>query len=329
MQRIPHGQQKNFSYGLITLGIVFFFVSAILLVLFLQPPQRTWKFQSIDTMKHSRDLARQQLSQTNPTTIDVEVKQIAETGATHVAIATPYDEEFLPVLRQWVVAARKNNLKVWLRGNFSGWEGWFDYPKITRDEHLQKTMDFLQKNSALFEDGDIFTACPECENGGPGDPRITRDVKGHREFLVKEYQQTRDFFKSIGKNVATNYDSMNYDVAKLIMDKETTSRLGGVVTIDHYVKSPEKINSDINSLAESSNGEIVLGEFGAPVPDITGNMSEVEQQEWVQKVLQTLSQNPNVTGVNYWVDWGGSTALWNQDGTPRAAVSIIKKYYTL
>jgi hypothetical protein len=146
---------------------------------------------------------------------------------------------------------------------------------------------------------------------------------------VKEYQQTRDFFKSIGKNVATNYDSMNYDVAKLIMDKETTSRLGGVVTIDHYVKSPEKINSDINSLAESSNGEIVLGEFGAPVPDITGNMSEVEQQEWVQKVLQTLSQNPNVTGVNYWVDWGGSTALWNQDGTPRAAVSIIKKYYTL
>ncbi len=328
MQKIPHGQQKNFSYGLITLGLVFLFLSTILLFLFLQPPKQTWKFQSIDTMKHSRDLARQQLSQTNLQALDDEVKQIAETGATHVAIATPYDDEFLPVLRQWVVAARKNNLKVWFRGNFSGWEGWFDYPKITREEHISKTMDFLQKNSALFENGDIFTACPECENGGPGDPRITKDVKGHREFLVKEYQQTSEFFKSIGKDVATNYDSMNYDVAKLIMDKETTSLMGGIVTIDHYVKSPQKIESDIDSLAQSSGGNIVLGEFGAPVPDITGNMSEVEQQEWIGTVLQGISQNSKVIGVNYWVNRDGSTALWNHDGSPRAAVSIVKKYYT-
>ena len=69
---------------------------------------RFWNFQAIDTMKYSRDLSREKLNDlTFDITIERQIKQIADTGATHVGIATPYDEEFLPVLKRWVKYARQ------------------------------------------------------------------------------------------------------------------------------------------------------------------------------------------------------------------------------
>src|SRR3989344_6773908 len=205
-----------------------------------------WQFQSIDTMKYSRDIAREKLGDPAfDSVIDTQVKNIADAGATHIAIATPYDEEFIPFLARWVKSARKYNLSVWFRGNWSGWEGWFGYTGIRREEHLQKTKDFIAKHADLFADGDVFSACPECENGGPGDPRQTGDVAAYRQFLVSEYQVTQGSFKKIKKNVSSNYFSMNGDIADLIMERPTTAVLGGLVTIDHYVASPDQLISDI------------------------------------------------------------------------------------
>jgi hypothetical protein len=279
-------------------------------------------------MKYSRDLARQKLSDESfDSIIDRQVKEIASTGATHIAIATPYDTEFLPYLKRWVASARKYGLKVWFRGNFSGWEGWFGYSKITRAQHIKMVDQFIRKNPDLFEDGDVFTACPECENGGPGDPRQNGDVVGHRKFLIEEYGTTKSAFKAIGKNVASNYDSMNMDVARLVMDQDTTKALDGIVTVDHYVKTPEQMIFDINNLAKKSGGKIILGEFGAPIPDITGLMSEVEQQEWISRVLLLLQNDKNLIGLNYWVGEGGTTQLWSDQGKSRAAVSTITRFY--
>ena len=36
-----------------------------------------------------------------------------------------------------------------------------------------KMLAMIEKNPDLFQNGDIFTACPECENGGPGNPNHT------------------------------------------------------------------------------------------------------------------------------------------------------------
>lgn len=286
---------------------------------------RFWKVESIDTMKFSRDASRGAMTSDQ---IDAQIKAIADVGATHVAIDTPYDAEFLARLKMWVTSARKYHLKVWFRGNFSSWEGWFGYPKnLTRDEHFQLTRGFILNNAGLFEDGDIFTACPECENGAPGDPRFTGDVMGFRKFMIDEYHLTTDSFNSINKKVTTDYLSMNGDVAKLVMDPDTTKQLGGVATIDHYVSTPDKLNSGISDLAASSGGKVVLGEFGTPIPDITGNQDEDTQAKWIQQALGKLSANPSLIGLNYWVGIGGSTALWNPDGTPRKAVSVIKSYY--
>ncbi len=290
---------------------------------------RIWEIQSIDTMKYSRDLAREKKSNSEfDLIIDEHVKNIAQTGATHVAVGTPYDEEFIPFLEKWVNSARKHGLNVWFRGNFAGWEEWFDYSPITREEHLSKTKEFILQNKHLFRDGDIFSSCPECENGGPGDPRFTGDVEDYREFLIDEYAVTSQAFDSIGVDVKSNYFSMNGDVAQLIMNKQTTTALGGIVVVDHYVESPQKLADDIIKIGERSGGEVVLGEFGAPVPDIHGRMTDEEQAEWLNEAISLLVENPKFVGMNYWVSYGGSTKIWNDDGTPKPAVEVIKNYYS-
>ncbi len=239
------------SKVLILIGIVLLYIVAIRLPSLRLPPESIisprpspapyWAVRSIDTMKYSRDIAREKAEDASfDTVIDEQVKNIANTGASHVAIATPYDPEFIPFLTRWVDAAREHNLKVWFRGNASGWEHWFGYKRISRDEHKQVIIDFIKNNGSLFESGDIFTPCPECENGGEGDPRIVGGVDGYRQFLIGEYNASREALRAIGKNVEVGYFSMNFDVAKLVMDKPTTAALGGVVAIDHYVRSTDK-----------------------------------------------------------------------------------------
>lgn len=291
-------------------------------------PQRHWQIESIDTMKYSRDAARQDL--TDPLFAKDATKQItniAATGANYVAIDTPYDSEFLPVLKTWVKIARAHHLHVWFRGNWSGWEGWFDYPQIDEQTHLAKTKQFILSNSDLFQNGDIFTSCPECENGIQLKLGDHSAIVAYRQFLINEYTVSKDAFSQIGKKVASNYFSMNADAARALMDKETTQKLDGIVVIDHYVRTPEQLSSDVAAIAQQSGGSIVLGEFGAPIPDIHGNMTEEQQKEWLQKSLQLLSETNSLLGVNYWVDKGGSTALWRDDGTPKPVVSVLKQYY--
>lgn len=308
-----------------------FFPLIVLVAFFLNSTQsanaqtKFFQYQSIDTMKYSRDSARAGLT---AGFIDAQLTRIAKTGTTHVAIDTPYDEEFYPVLKIWVNEARKLNLHIWFRGNFSGWEGWFDYPKITQIQHIDKLKNFLQKRQDLFETGDIFVSCPECENGGPGDPRQTGLVDNFRNFIISEKNTADKIFSSEGKQIQTGYYSMNGDVARLVMDKTTTKALGGVVTIDHYVATPQKLYDDIKSIAANSGGNIVLGEFGAPIPDINGNLNESQQAEWIKLALEKIYNSPQVIGLNYWVSFGGSTALWNDDNSPKKAVEVITKVYS-
>lgn len=286
------------------------------------------KITSIDTMKYSRDLAREKLnSVTFDEIINQQVSEISATGATHITISTPYDEEFLPFLKRWVTTARTYQLKVWFRGNLSGWEKWFNYPSIGRDEHTNAIVKFIKSNPDLFEDGDIFVTCNECENGGPGDPRHNGDLLGHRKFLITEYNEAKKAFEQINKKVHSNFISMNGDVARLVMDRETTRALGGIVALDHYVKTPEVLASDLKSIAKKSEGKIVLGEFGAPIPDIHGAMTGKEQADWIDETLGRIFQMPEVIAINYWVSTGGSTNLWLSNGEKRPAVDVVTNYF--
>ncbi len=314
---------------LIFLSFVIFSV-----VLFIAFPAKSrllsthWQLQSIDTMKQSRDKAREYPTNIElRNSIDPQISNIAKMGATHVAIGTPYDQEFLPVMKLWVESARKHNLKVFFRGNFSGWEKWFGYKKITREDHMQKTKKFIEDNPNLFEDGDIFSSCPECENGEKLNRSNAVQINDYKTFLIKEYKQTKSSFKKIGKNVASNYYSMNGDMAFLMMDKKTTAAFDGIVVIDHYVLSTDRLERDIKALAEKSGGKIVLGEFGVPIPNIHGNMSQAEQKQWIDDALKRVSSIPEVHGINYWVNIGGSTALFTDNNQPKQAAAVLSDFF--
>lgn len=290
--------------------------------------QTFWSIQSIDTMKYSRDLAREKAYDPSfDAVIDQHMQLIAAAGATHVAIGTPYDPEFIPFMRRWVASARRNGLKVWFRGNFAGWEEWFDYSAINRAAHTQKLEKFILENRDLFEDGDAFSSCPECENGGPGDPRHNGDVVGHRKFLIEEYRVAKKTFEEIGKDVQANLYSMNGDVAYLVMNEETTKALDGVVTIDHYVATPDRLIRDIDRFKERSKGQIILGEIGVPIPDIHGNLSEVSQAKWLDDALRKLVASNSIIGINYWVAVGGSTSLWEAGGRAKPSSEEIQKFF--
>ena len=179
----------------------------------------------------------------------------------------------------------------------------------------------------MFKHGVVFSPCPEGEAAAPGDPRHTGDIQGHRDFLIKEYQLTREAFRQADKDVRSNFHPMNGDVALAIMDQPTTQALGGLVVIDHYVLSPEKLAQDIKAIAAQSGGQVILGEFGAPIPDIHGSLSPIEQAAWVNQALTQLAPLPELVGVNYWVNVGGSTQIWDISGAPRPAVSVLSSFF--
>ena len=289
-----------------------------------------WTVKSVDTMKFSRDLALEKLNDPSfDQTINLQIKNIKEIGATHVAISTPYDEKFTPYLLRWVKTARKHNLNVWFRGNFSGWEGWFGEAKnLNREDHIKLMQSFIRNDPDLFENGDIFTPCRECENGGPGDPRNNTSLDGFRQFMIDENRLAEKEFYNINKKITTNYASMNYDVAKLVMDKDTLRKMGNVIVVDHYIDTPQQLSRDIDYLIENKNAQVILGEIGVPIDSIHQNMTEQDQTQWLNQAFNLLSQKKNVIGVNYWVSYGGSSAIFNSDNTPKKAADILLKYYT-
>ncbi len=286
-----------------------------------------WEVQSVDTMKYSRDRARDKTVQKQ---IPDFVKKIAELGVTHIAINTPYDDEFFPTLKLWVQEARNNNLKVWFRGNWASWEGWFDYPRfINFSDHHLKTAEFIRKHKALFADGDIFTPAPEAENGGMGDPRRSEKIaQEFNQFLVDSYAACESAFFEIHIRVSCGYFSVNGDVAREILTKDTVEKTGKLVVIDHYVKTPEQLVEDIIFLHNRFGSQVVLGEYGAPIPSIHGYMTDLEQSRYLQDTFNKLLPiRKMIHGINYWTAFDGSTQLFTKDASPKPAAETIARYF--
>ncbi len=293
-------------------------------------PRDLFVVKSIDTMKYSRDMAREmQGKESFDSEIDQQMTLIKDAGATHVAISTPYDEEFAPVLARWVSSARAHGLSVWYRGNFSGWEGWFGYKRIGENEHKRLLAQFLEKHPELFVDGDIFTPCPECENGGPGDPRRTGKKSAYNALLVEEYKLSMAAFEKNGVDVSV-LTSMNKDIATDVLNKSTAQALGKTILIDHYAKSIPGYIKDVQSLGERLGATIGLGETGAPIPDIHGAMDPETQATYLNTFLHDLYESgTSIPIINYWTLKGGSTALVENDGSVKPAYDVLKTYYSL
>lgn len=298
-----------------------------------EPPLgQLWHFQCIDTMKYSRDAAREFLD--GPTRsaqfIAEEVGIIKSLGATCVSVGTPYDEEFVPLLRQWTTAIHAAGLKVWFRGNFAGWEGWFSYPLLkSADEHYSKTYAFIVDHPDLFAEGDIFSPAPEAENGLLGSPWVSNSArKALVDFAWRASDTCQRAVVAIHKKVHCGYFSANGDVARDIYTRDVLQKAGAVTVIDHYIPSTAQYGRDLDAYAKKHGLPIVIGEFGAPIPDLHGTLNEQEQAQYVNELFRQLYvHKKQILGLNYWVLRGGSTQLLNTDGSERAVMQVIRDYF--
>ncbi len=294
------------------------------------PQHSFWKYQCIDTMKVSRDEARSLPGSSKlAAEVDFQVATIKSLGANCIAIGTPYDEEFIPYLKFWVRKARQNNVHVWFRGNWSSWEGWFDHKKdLTPQKHIELTRQFILSHPDLFENGDIFTPAPEAENAWPNGS-AGNDKDAFRQFLIKEYQVSQNAFDQIGKNVETNWLSMSGGVAKNVLDQNTVDAIGDTVTLDHYVTDPEDMANYINYFKNNYHANVVIGEFGAPIPDLNGDMDENQQAAFVEKLLHELYVNrASIHAINYWTLTDSSTSIYSSSThQPRKVAQVIKSYF--
>jgi len=291
-----------------------------------------WEYQCIDTMKSSRDMARAQLTDLVKANKDIEreVGLIADTGANCISIATPYDNEFLPVLQVWIWRAREHGLSIWFRGNFAGWEGWFDYPKdMSIDKHLELTRKFILENRLLFKSGDIFTGAPEAENGGPfAGNNNSSTLSKYLSFLASEYETEKIAFEDIGVSVTVNWFSMNGWIAKNMYTSEGLDAIGNTVTIDHYSKNLIDMEDYLKYFRDKFHSKIILGEFGAPIPDINGDMTESEQSLFVSDMMKLFYRyRGSVSGLNYWTLRFGTTRLINDDFTTRKVYETLRRFY--
>lgn len=287
-----------------------------------------WQVRSVDTMKFSRDKAR--AKKDDPTfdrEIEAQVQEIQDLGANYIALGTPYDAEFLPFLHRWVRIARAHNLHIWYRGTFSGYEGWFDHSKnITPTGLLDQGKTFILRNKDLFEDGDIFDLCPECENGGYW-PQPKKD-KDYNQFVQTKNSVLKSAFQNINKKVIVNYPSIIGGRSKDVLTQDTFNALGNVTAIDHYAKDAQNYDDYVNYFAGDHKTRVLFSEFGAPIPDLHGKMTQESQAQFIKDVFATLYGHAgDVIGVNYWVLSGGTTSLYDDDHAPRLAVDIVKDYF--
>ncbi|MDQ3099239.1 MAG: carboxypeptidase-like regulatory domain-containing protein [bacterium] len=326
---------RNIFLSLILCVIGVFTIRALhsdISYLVLAPPhqQTIWKYQCIDTMKYSRDRARA-FSQGKLSTSEVtsQVEKIASLGANCISIGTPYDSEFLPYLSLWVKEARTHNLKVWFRGNWAGYEGWFEYPKlVSLDEHHTKTKNFIIEHKDLFESGDIFTPAPEPENSPFFKPLFEKEPALFRSFISQSSLSASSAFKQIDRDVHTEFTSLSGGVATYALDKETVSDLNNTVTLDHYVSSPEEMDEYISRFNSLYGAQIALGEFGAPIPDINGAMTDEGQAKFVNSLLQTLTKRHSlVPAINYWTLSDASTALLDTEMKEKPVAKVLREYY--
>jgi hypothetical protein len=169
-----------------------------------QPPAgQLWHYQCIDTMKDSRDSARQFTGDSEKAKIFIqnEVSIIKSLGASCVALGTPYDQEFIPLLSWWALEVHKQGMQVWFRSNFSGWEGWFDYPEFTTaEEHYKLLKEFILANPNLFAEGDILSPAPEAENGILGNPWRSWEARADlKNFVLKSSEVCQQAISQIKK----------------------------------------------------------------------------------------------------------------------------------
>src|SRR5258708_9481021 len=119
-------------------------------------------FAAIDTMKVSRDTARQPLSEQEITKI---VDASASLNANYITVDTQWD--YPGYMAEWIKAIRSTGRRhVWFRIAPNQWEDTNGSTGImTPAQYIASEREFILAHPSFFEPGDILDPCSEAEQG--------------------------------------------------------------------------------------------------------------------------------------------------------------------
>jgi hypothetical protein len=191
---------------------------------------------------------------------------------------------------------------------------------------LTKATRLITTHPELFKDGDIFDACPECENGGFW-PQPRKDAD-YNLFIQKKQDILHAAFLSIHRSINSHFPSIIGGRSKDVLNQATYDSLIDVTAIDHYVKDPQNYSDYIQYFWNNFHTRTVFSEVGAPIPDLHGNMTEDQQADFMQQVFSQMYKNrEHVIGVNYWVYNNGTTGLASPTNQWRKVATVLANFF--
>ncbi len=304
-----------------------------------------WQIKSIDAQVVSKHWGTVPES-----TIQTIAEKAKSLGATHLAIAVPYENQ--TEWQKWTRVVHGVGLKVWSRSHPNSWEGDNGIAaNLTPTDYNTKTSQFLSDNASFLQSGDLFTYCVEPENGkywtvkyGGNWSSNTTAVTEYNKFIRDGITQGDAILSGKGfaqGTINTRLVSVNGWIANNILEQSTVD-LMGVITVDHYVEfddsgnritnniqaMKDKMSRDLDQLRQRWGKRLFIGEWGFPIDQ---ELSD-EEQRIVTEGIFSIFASKDLLGVNYWNFMGNTARLLNDSGgiptTLRSAATVIQNYFT-
>jgi hypothetical protein len=271
-------------------------------------------YGSIDTMKETKDTGTNQLTDAQ---IAADLQQYASLNNNYISISVPYD--FSDYFGRWVSAIRKTGKHIWFRSHWNQWENDYGTTGVMQPSTYLANMDtFIRQNPTFFQSGDIFDGCAECENGKYWG--TTQYFDDDYNKMLMDLTKTADAaFQAIGvSGIDTRVHSMNGTIAEKNLYPATVQYMGKVTT-DSYVNEGTGVlpadhaaaeKAELDAIYAKNQVPVILGEYGYCTG---GDVSDAQQQQVLKVVFDMLQTLPYLQGVNYWVGYGGNTAVFSGD----------------
>ncbi len=310
----------------------------------------TWKLQSVDTMKWSKDTMRGQKTESEILSL---VKKDKKLGLTHMTVDCPYDDysDYDPVIEsgykeKWLNNIRANNMNVWHRQHFNEWEGDYDFQKITprttpsralgdaagvlagtdTSSWLYLHYNYIKTHSSEFVAGDIFSPIAEIENAGYAGATTDQfsDAMELWEFIRDLITVCNRAFADIGLEDEIYIGFFGHS-GYTVMNKidEFTVDCEKFLSIDHYVFDDTTMSSDLDTIIDYFDVPLHIGEWGN-----YQDSDETTNATLVTTIYNVFSGKTDIFGVSYWDDIGGSyESLLNSDLTEKENYYAVQNFF--
>lgn len=228
------------------------------------------RYKSISLMKLQKDNVNSPFPQEK---MNLVVNKLKDLGVTHLECSVPLD--YPDYALKWCNTIHGAGLKVLFRGTWNQIEGLYGQTKLVGPLRpvnamafwLDKTIDYINTNSGLFVDGDLWGPLPERTEGIFQDVTSFLPYDGlgiqinYADFFNQLVDKSKVAFQSIGKNVEVGMTANNFTEVDSGWIQQSVFDKAGVLVVDHYQRDPIKMYDDIKRIYSKRGKKVFLQEW--------------------------------------------------------------------